>query len=376
MKGRNIFYFFLGAVVVAIGLYGLSVGNLTTFTPGTPIRASEVNTNFSVLRTAIEALEAPVDTARLAERAVTPAKMADQGCPAGQALGGYNNGSPNCVAVQGGAGLTEVARDVTLTGNGTAASPLGLANGAVTGEKLGSGPFLMKASAQTEIELQKLNAGGAPQLRLSKAGSPESTWDIAVANNLNWLSFLHPSSPAAALSLQPDGRASFVSTGSPQLEVRENNPNASSQLRLSVRNGPFWDIVADDKLSFRRDATNLLGELEADGDLRIVGNGTVKAAARVFCGASPRVQQSFNHISDSAITITRDGNACVLNFGTGTNLSQRYFQTSSWVPAGASIGAQTVQCTFSGGIPEQLQCRVYGIPSGDVQDGYFMFSVF
>jgi hypothetical protein len=57
MLGKNIAYFVLGAALAAGGLYGLSVGNLVTFTPNTPIKSSEVNTNFSTLKSAIEVLE-------------------------------------------------------------------------------------------------------------------------------------------------------------------------------------------------------------------------------------------------------------------------------------------------------------------------------
>jgi len=66
MRGRNLFFFTLGAGCVAAGLWGLGVGNLTSFTAGTPIRANEVNSNFSTLRTAIEALEQPIGVDRLA----------------------------------------------------------------------------------------------------------------------------------------------------------------------------------------------------------------------------------------------------------------------------------------------------------------------
>lgn len=65
MRGKNLFFFVLGAGIVASGIWALSVGSLTSFSAGTPIRASEVNANFSTLRTAIEALEQPVGVSRL-----------------------------------------------------------------------------------------------------------------------------------------------------------------------------------------------------------------------------------------------------------------------------------------------------------------------
>ncbi|WP_337870876.1 hypothetical protein [Meiothermus sp.] len=401
MKGRNIFYFVLGAVLVATGLYGLSVGNLTNFTAGTPIRANEVNANFSTLRTAVEALEAPVDTARLADRAVTAAKMADQGCPSGQALGGYNNGSLSCVAVQGGAGLTEVARDATLSGTGTAASPLSLADGAVTGTKLGNGPFVMQSSANAELELRELNAGGVPRLRFSKLNNAASTWDVSVVNNLNWLLFDNPSdpNPAPNLTLKPDGEAVFAgrvsaasfgqilseSTGAPQLELRETSAGQFSQLRLSTQGNPnFWDIAARDVLNIYREGTGNVVSLQTNGDMNLSGDlsqprdkdGTTKASALILCLATPSVARSFNQVGG---TITVEGGTagrCTVDFG--FNVSDRFWQVSSYKVSGTTgIDPQIINCEFSAGAGNnKLTCSVYSTTTGNLQGGSFMVTVF
>lgn len=339
MKGRNIFYFVLGAVLVATGLYGLSVGNLTNFTAGTPIRANEVNTNFSVLRAAIETLEAPVDTARLADRAVTPAKMADQGCPSGQALGGYNNGNPSCVAVQGGAGLTEVARDNTLSGNGTAASPLGLANNGVTTAKLVNGAVTTAKLAEEAITSSKI----------------------------------------AKLPL------TLESTGAPQLELRETSAGQFSQLRLSTQGNPnFWDIAARDVLNIYNEGTGNVVSIQPNGDLRLAGDlsqprdkdGTTKASALIQCGATPSVARSFNQVGG---TITVEGGTagrCTVDFG--FNVSDRFWQVSSYKIAGTTgLDPQIINCEFSAGVDNnKLTCSVYSISTGNLQGGSFMVTVF
>jgi len=66
MRRKELFFFTLGAGIVVAGLWGLSVGSLTSFTAGTPIRASEVNANFTTLRSAIVDLQQPVGVSRLA----------------------------------------------------------------------------------------------------------------------------------------------------------------------------------------------------------------------------------------------------------------------------------------------------------------------
>lgn len=65
MRGKNLFFFALGAGIVASGIWALSVGSLTSFSAGTPIKASEVNDNFTILRNAIVALEQPIGVNRL-----------------------------------------------------------------------------------------------------------------------------------------------------------------------------------------------------------------------------------------------------------------------------------------------------------------------
>lgn len=64
--GRNhTKYFVAGAVLAAGGLFGLAVSELAVFKAGDPIRSSEVNGNFAILKGAVEALEAPIGLSRL-----------------------------------------------------------------------------------------------------------------------------------------------------------------------------------------------------------------------------------------------------------------------------------------------------------------------
>lgn len=338
MKGRNIFYFSLGAVLAAASLYGLSVGNLTNFTAGTPIRANEVNTNFSVLRSAIEALEAPLDTARLADRAVTAAKMADQGCPAGQALGGYNNGNPSCVAVQGGAGLTEVARDGTLTGNGTAANPLSLANNAVTTAKLVNG-----AVTTGKLAEEAITSGKIAKLPLT-----------------------------------------LESTGAPQLEVRETSAGQFSQLRLSVQGSPnFWDIAARDVLNIYREGTGNVVSIQTNGNMNLTGDlsqprdkdGTTKASALVNCGTASSVQRSFNQVGGAVSVTGNTAGVCTVEFGFDVN--DRFWQVSPYSVVGSTVDPQMVNCQFGAAVGNsKLTCVVRSITTGNPQNGAFMVTVF
>jgi hypothetical protein len=74
---------------------------------------------------------------KLADGAVTAQKI-DAGTPsAGQVL--TFNGTGLAWGAAGGGGLSAVSHDATLTGNGTAGTPLGLNDGAVTAQKINTG---------------------------------------------------------------------------------------------------------------------------------------------------------------------------------------------------------------------------------------------
>jgi Chaperone of endosialidase len=61
-QARDVRNIVLGVVLTASGLSALAAINLTTFTPNTPIKSSEVNANFASLK---DAVEAPIGASRL-----------------------------------------------------------------------------------------------------------------------------------------------------------------------------------------------------------------------------------------------------------------------------------------------------------------------
>jgi hypothetical protein len=80
MNGKNLKYFALGAAIVAAGLGAMAVTIPNTFSSGQVISAAGLNDNFTAVKTAVDALEAPnsVTTAKIADGAVNAAKIADE----------------------------------------------------------------------------------------------------------------------------------------------------------------------------------------------------------------------------------------------------------------------------------------------------------
>ncbi len=105
IKGRDLRYFALGAIIVASGLSvwaAVSIPN--TFVAGTPIKSAEVNANFSSLKAFVDALETNKQTRVTATCAAGSSirAIATDGTVTCQA----DNGGPGGVVYTAGAGLT------------------------------------------------------------------------------------------------------------------------------------------------------------------------------------------------------------------------------------------------------------------------------
>ena len=110
-KGSNLKAFALGALIVASGLSAFAVVNITSFTPGTPIKSSEVNANFQQLNDGKQNLVSGICVAGSSIREIKP------------------DGTVTCETddSNAGGGLSSVSvNPAYLQGDGTPAKPLEL----------------------------------------------------------------------------------------------------------------------------------------------------------------------------------------------------------------------------------------------------------
>ncbi len=135
--------FVLGGLLGIGSLYTLAAVSIpNTFTAGTSIKAAEVNANFAAISAGINALETNKQTRVMGT------------CGASQAIKEVKaDGTVTCEAV-GAGGLSSVNANSSLTGNGTTATPLGIANNAITA------PMLKTSSAPSGTKFLSYNGTG------------------------------------------------------------------------------------------------------------------------------------------------------------------------------------------------------------------------
>jgi hypothetical protein len=132
--------FVLGGLLGIGSLYTLAAVSVpNTFTAGTSIKAAEMNNNFAALTTGINALETSKQTR------VTGT------CTSNQAIKEIKaDGTVTCEAV----GTGGLSINSSLTGAGTSAAPLGVANNAITA------PMLKTSSAPSGTKFLSYNGTG------------------------------------------------------------------------------------------------------------------------------------------------------------------------------------------------------------------------
>lgn len=157
MRREQLRYFVLGTVLTAGGLFGLAVDNLISFKAGDPIRSAEVNANFSSLRSAVAALEAPIGVSRLVING-TPAD--------GKVLKLQSGALTWSDDLLGGGSTAYTADGVSLSLSGTTFS---VKDGGVTGAKIALP--LNLAGSNTNPLLSVTNSSGNGISGVSSGGS-------------------------------------------------------------------------------------------------------------------------------------------------------------------------------------------------------------
>ena len=183
--------FVLGGALVAGGLAAIAVGDLIAFQPGTAIKSGEVNQNFSMLRTAVAALEAPVGPSRLADGAVTLPKLAVGGAAAdgrvlklqgGALTWGDDMTGGGGAAYSAGAGLA-LSNNTFSIGLAGITSGM-LADSAVTGGKLADGGVSAPKLADNAVTSSKLASDAASLARVSGGALTSSGGNTTATGNL------------------------------------------------------------------------------------------------------------------------------------------------------------------------------------------------
>lgn len=184
-------FFLLDGAIVAGGLIAMAVGDLIVFQPNTPIKPADVNSNFSTLRSAIQALEAPISAARLADGTVTLPKLSAGGTLAdGKVLKAQGGTLVWADDLTGGGGATYSAGAGLALSNNTFSIGLAsvtngmLADGVVTGGKLADASVSSAKLTDDAVTSSKLANEAASLARVSSGALSASGSNTTVTGNL------------------------------------------------------------------------------------------------------------------------------------------------------------------------------------------------
>lgn len=160
MNGKHLRNFVIGVV---LGGLGLAVVNITPFTAGTPIKASEVNANFSALRAAVEALQANGGTAYTAGAGLSLS---------GTTFSVANSGIVAAMLADGAVGTAKLA-DGAVTGAKVASASLPsakLTDGPGIAAQLQTGNATTISSSVSTLQTVTLSAPGPGYIVVEASG--------------------------------------------------------------------------------------------------------------------------------------------------------------------------------------------------------------
>ena len=204
MKANEVKGFFIGAIVVASSLSVLAVTIPNSFTAGTPIKAAEVNANFSSLKVAVDTLEA-------APGVSVPFKLTGAGL-----------------------GLANTVLNVSNTGGGVAAA------------------FSQSKTGATDTALALFQAGDGPMIKGFGKNGGEHDFEVSTDGSVHLLKpnltdniFLDNSSGNISTTgnIYPNGNLMFGANARQMLNLYEN---AQGAYGIGVQANTMYSRINED----------------------------------------------------------------------------------------------------------------------------------
>jgi len=239
------------------------------------------------------------------------------------------------------------------------------------------------------IEVRKSSDGGAyttlgsqtirsVPLATNLTNGDATTGEVLTFNGFQWAPMTPSSSPwsltGSTLSYTA-GNVGIGTTGA-LADLMIEGTTDGNVLRVRVDNTTKFIVDDNGGTSIGSITEPPVNGLYVQGDVTqpISSDGMMKYMVHVFCNLpTASIIKSYNGVNNGNISVSNDGNACVIDFP--TDIDDRYFQASPVFGGTSSTNRRAVNCRV-GDANNQLLCAYFDPEDGSSELGSFMVLIY